>query len=757
MRAALAMAVALVMGHPVAAQPGLPNGPVLDVELDKTETIPGQPVGLRLTVLVPTFLPSPPVWPSFEAPNLLIRLPERSTGPTSKRVGDATWSGVTRNYRIAPMVPGKVTLPAQEVLVTYADPETSQPVTAKLRTDPVTLNAVVPEGAEGLDPFIAARSLELKQSIEGQPGAMKPGDSVTRTVTATVAGVSPMFLPGLLRAVSVTGVAAYPDEPAVAETDARGVVGGSRTERVTLVAEHGGGGELPPVAIDWFNLSTGQVETARVDGVAIAVDGPPARSAEPRDWRAIALAALAGLLALALLAWLLRRALPPLTRWLRARRAQRLASEAHAYALLRRAVARRDHAGLRPALDVWAGRLAGADPRLHPLVQAALTALGAARYGGGTAGDAAGAWRALAAALPAARRGAATARARAALPPLNPCSIPAPIGGTMLTRMFALALATLTAALPAAAQDSLPSWNEGPAKAAILDFVADVTTPGTADFVPVAERIAVFDNDGTLWIEQPMYVQGVFAFDRVKDLAPQHPEWKSQQPFKAALEGDKATLADAGEKGIVTLIMATHAGMTVEQFAADVTDWLATAQHPRFQRPYTRLIYQPMVELLEYLRANGFKTFIVSGGGVDFMRPWTESTYGIPPEQVVGSSIKSGFAMQDGKPVLTKLPEIEFIDDKEGKPSGIHRFIGRRPIAAFGNSDGDLQMLQWTTIGAPGRRFGLIVHHDDAQREYAYDRDSHVGRLDKALDAAPAAGWTVVSMKNDWREVFPSP
>jgi phosphoglycolate phosphatase-like HAD superfamily hydrolase len=325
-----------------------------------------------------------------------------------------------------------------------------------------------------------------------------------------------------------------------------------------------------------------------------------------------------------------------------------------------------------------------------------------------------------------------------------------------MRRLTLVVLAILGVAAEAFAAD-LPSWTEGPTKAAILDFVADVTTPGGPDFVPVTERIAVFDNDGTLWVEQPMYVQGVFAFDRLKALAPGHPEWKDRQPFKAALEGDRATLAEAGERGLVALVMATHAGVTTEEFAAEVTDWLATAQHPRFQRPYLRLVYQPMVELLEYLRANGFKTFIVSGGGVDFMRPWADGAYGIPPEQVVGSSIKTGFELRGGGPVLIKLPEVEFVDDKAGKPVGIHRFIGRRPIAAFGNSDGDLEMLQWTTIGAPGRRFGLIVHHDDAEREYAYDRDSHVGRLDKALDAAPAAGWTVVSMKNDWRVVFPEP
>jgi phosphoglycolate phosphatase-like HAD superfamily hydrolase len=324
---------------------------------------------------------------------------------------------------------------------------------------------------------------------------------------------------------------------------------------------------------------------------------------------------------------------------------------------------------------------------------------------------------------------------------------------TRLRATFAAMLIAISWHVASAAD--LPSWNEGAAKAAVLDFVADVTAQGGADFVPVSERIAVFDNDGTLWVEQPMYTQGVFAFDRLKALAPQHPEWTTRQPFKAALEGDHATLADAGEQGLVTLVMATHAGVTTDAFAATVAGWLATAKHPRFQRPYLRLVYQPMVELLEHLRANGFKTFIVSGGGVDFMRPWTQAAYGVPPEQVVGSSIRTGFELRDGKPVLKKLPEVEFVDDKAGKPVGIHRFIGRRPIAAFGNSDGDLEMLQWTTIGAPGRRLGLIVHHDDAEREYAYDRESHVGRLDKALDAAGPAGWTVVSMKNDWATVFP--
>ena len=310
----------------------------------------------------------------------------------------------------------------------------------------------------------------------------------------------------------------------------------------------------------------------------------------------------------------------------------------------------------------------------------------------------------------------------------------------------------------AAADDPLPSWNDGAAKGAILDFVAAVTTEGGPDFVPASERIATFDNDGTLWIEQPIYNQAVFVFDRIKALAPAHPEWATTPPFKAVLDGDRAALAAVGEQGLVETLMATHAGMTTDEFAATVTDWLATARHPRFDRPYTSLVYQPMLELLAYLRAQGFKTYIVSGGGIEFMRPWTEAVYGVPPEQVVGSSIKLRFELRDGVPVLVKLPEVDFVDDKAGKPVGIQKFIGRRPIAAFGNSDGDLEMLQWTTIGAPGR----ALRADRAPRRRGArirlrPAESHVGRLDKALDAAGPAGWTVVSMKADWRKVFPTP
>nr|WP_050402060.1 HAD family hydrolase [Bradyrhizobium embrapense] len=303
--------------------------------------------------------------------------------------------------------------------------------------------------------------------------------------------------------------------------------------------------------------------------------------------------------------------------------------------------------------------------------------------------------------------------------------------------------------------DPLPSWNDGAARTAIVDFVARVTTPGGRDFVPPAERIATFDNDGTLWTEQPYYFQLAFALGRVKAMASEHPDWKARQPFKAVLEGDSKALAATGEKGLLQIIAATHAGMTTDAFAASVRDWLATAKHPRFNRPYDSLVYQPMLELLAYLRANGFKTFVVSGGGVEFMRPWMERVYGIPPEQVVGSSGVVKFQIgADSKPVLVKEAKVEFIDDGPGKPVGINRFIGRRPIFAFGNSDGDLQMLQWTTAGS-GARFAGIVHHTDEAREYAYDRQSKIGKLDKALNAAAAGGWTVVDMKQDWKEVFP--
>ncbi|KSV93099.1 HAD family phosphatase [Sinorhizobium sp. GL28] len=309
---------------------------------------------------------------------------------------------------------------------------------------------------------------------------------------------------------------------------------------------------------------------------------------------------------------------------------------------------------------------------------------------------------------------------------------------------------------PSQAQtDPLPSWNDTAPKAAIVAFVEKVTTENTPDFVPEPERIAVFDNDGTLWVEHPMYTQLAFALDRVKAEAPSHPEWKDTQPFKAVLEGDMKTLAASGEKGLIELIMTTHSGMTSDEFQKVVADWLATARDPHFKRPYIELVYQPMLELLAYLRANGFKTFIVSGGGIEFMRPWSEQVYGVPPEQVVGSSIKTQFEMRDGMPTLFRLPQVNFIDDKSGKPVGINEHIGRRPIAAFGNSDGDLEMLQWTTMTGGSVRFAMLIHHTDAEREYAYDRDTEFGRLDEALDAAAINKWTVVDMKADWKEIFP--
>ena len=321
----------------------------------------------------------------------------------------------------------------------------------------------------------------------------------------------------------------------------------------------------------------------------------------------------------------------------------------------------------------------------------------------------------------------------------------------LLVKSFLIFLLLGTTAIAA---DPLASWNDTGPKKAIIEFVEQVTKETSPNFVSVLERIAVFDNDGTLWAEQPIYFQGLFALDRVKALAPQHPEWKTKEPFASLLRGDLKTAFAGGERAMMEVVMATHAGMSTVEFERIVQDWLATAKHPKTHKPYTEMVYQPMLELLTYLRANGFKTFIVSGGGVEFMRPWTEKVYGIPPEQVVGSSIKTKFELRERKPVLLRLAQLNFIDDKVGKPIGINEHIGRRPIAAFGNSDGDLQMLQWTTAGT-GVRFALIVHHTDAEREWAYDRKSSVGRLDKALDEAKVKGWTIVDMKNDWKTVFP--
>lgn len=309
--------------------------------------------------------------------------------------------------------------------------------------------------------------------------------------------------------------------------------------------------------------------------------------------------------------------------------------------------------------------------------------------------------------------------------------------------------------LPAAvfAADPLPSWNDTAPRQAIIALVETVTKEGTPDFVPPAERIAVFDNDGTLWAEQPMYFQAFFTFDRIKELAPLHPEWETQEPFASVLKGDVKSVLAGGEHALMELAMATHAGMTTEEFDQIVRDWITAAKHPTTGKPYTGMVYQPMLEVLDYLRANGFKTFIVSGGGIEFMRPWAEAAYGIPPEQVIGSSIKTTYEVRDGKPVLVRLPKVDFIDDKEGKPLGIHRHIGRRPIAAFGNSDGDFQMLEYTTAGA-GPRLGVIIHHTDGEREWAYDRTSHIGKLDRALDETEGRGWIIVDMKNDWAGIF---
>ena len=323
--------------------------------------------------------------------------------------------------------------------------------------------------------------------------------------------------------------------------------------------------------------------------------------------------------------------------------------------------------------------------------------------------------------------------------------------------LFSLCVTLLAAisAIGAQAAEPLASWNDTGPKKAIVSFVDKVTGQGSPDFVPEPERIAVFDNDGTLWSEQPMYFQLFFALDRVKTLAPDHPEWQQQEPFASLLKGDVKGALAGGEKALLEIVMATHTGITTVEFEKAVKDWISLARHPQTNKRYTEMVYQPMLELLDYLRTNGFKTFIVSGGGIEFMRPWTESVYGIPPEQVIGSSIKTKYELRGDRPVLVRLPELNFIDDKEGKPVGINQHIGRRPLMAFGNSDGDLQMLEWASAGDRSR-LAVILHHTDGDREFQYDRESHIGRLDKALDTAEKRGWIVIDMKNDWKHVYPS-
>jgi hypothetical protein len=322
-----------------------------------------------------------------------------------------------------------------------------------------------------------------------------------------------------------------------------------------------------------------------------------------------------------------------------------------------------------------------------------------------------------------------------------------------LARLLLLLAAILASINTAQAADALASWNDGPTKKAIVTFVGKVTDKDSPEYVPPADRIAVFDNDGNLWAEKPVYFQLLFAIDRVRALAPDHPEWQDEQPFKAAIEGDMNTLLASGKEGLLKLIAASHTGMSASEFRETVADWVETAGHPRFDKKYTDLVYKPMLELLDYLRSNGFTTYIVSGGGIEFLRTWSEPVYGIPPSQVIGSSIQTEYKVVDGKPTLVRLPKMNFINDKAGKPIGINQHIGKRPVFASGNSDGDFEMLEWVTSG-DGARFGLILHHTDADREYAYDRESHVGRLDKALDQAADRGWTVIDMKNDWKEVF---
>ena len=319
---------------------------------------------------------------------------------------------------------------------------------------------------------------------------------------------------------------------------------------------------------------------------------------------------------------------------------------------------------------------------------------------------------------------------------------------------FALTLMILSSVTASQPQDPLPSWNDGPNKQAIIEFVTKTTDQNQASFIPPTRRIATFDNDGTLWSEQPLYFQAIYIFDRIRELAPEHPEWQQKEPYASVLNGDSKSALAGGKQALLEMLMGTHAAVTASEFSESVADWLASARHPDSGKPYTAMVYKPMLELLDYLRDNDFKVFIVSGGGIDFLRVFAEEVYGVPPEQVVGSSLKAKYEIRNGLPVIVKQAEVDFIDDKAGKPVGIHRYIGRRPILAVGNSDGDFEMLEWTSAGE-GPSLAMIVHHDDAKREWAYDRESHIGRLVRGLDEGPQRGWKIISMKNDWNLIYP--
>lgn len=319
---------------------------------------------------------------------------------------------------------------------------------------------------------------------------------------------------------------------------------------------------------------------------------------------------------------------------------------------------------------------------------------------------------------------------------------------------FALTLMILSSVTASQSQDPLPSWNDGPNKQAIIEFVTKTTDQNQGTFIPPTRRIATFDNDGTLWSEQPLYFQAIYIFDRIRELAPEHPEWQQKEPFASVLNGDSKSALAGGKQALLEMVMGTHAAVTASEFSESVADWLASARHSGSGKPYTAMVYKPMLELLDYLRDNDFKVFIVSGGGIDFLRVFAEEVYGVPPEQVVGSSLKAKYEIRNGLPVIVKQAEVDFIDDKAGKPVGIHRYIGRRPILAVGNSDGDFEMLEWTSAGE-GPSLAMIVHHDDAKREWAYDRESHIGRLIRGLDEGPQRGWKIISMKNDWNLIYP--
>lgn len=650
----------------------------------------------------------------------------------------------THEFALFSQKSGTVEVPAFEVRFHYHQ-GFAGPVKDQVAHAPASsIRIKRPPGSSDHDYLVTTSSLKITETWEPQPGSTRPGAIFHRTITQEANELSGMALAPPPES-ALDGIRAYAQSPEVTDRTERGAFRGRRIDRITYTMQSPGVWTLPAIKYVWWDPQKGRFGSMTLPATSFEVAALPASETVEEPWgqsRCWAIGLSLGVVFTALVVWQRRRVMHCVQQaWRSWNPPERNASRR-----LLRACHRNDPKAAETSWLEWENWQA-ADFQPTPSLRAAVIDLQGHLYGQRR---------------PTAWRGTELARAfreqratnspfaasrTAKLPKLNPATFAEKL-------LAAFTIVVVLGVAQSRAADPLPSWNDTDVKKAIVSFVGTVTTDGSPRFVPPADRIVTFDNDGTLWAEQPMYFQLFFVLDRVKALAPQHPEWTTKEPFVSILKGDIRSALAGGDRAILQLVMATHAGMTTGQFEKLVKDWIATAKHPITKRPFTEMVYQPMLELLVYLRANKFKTFIVSGGGVEFMRPWAEQVYGIPPEQVVGSSVKMKYEIANGKPVLLRLPEIDFIDDKEGKPVGIQKFIGRRPIAAFGNSDGDLQMLQWTTAdGSP--RLAVIIHHTDADREWAYDRESHVGRLDKALIEANRRGWIVVDMKRDWKCVFP--